>query len=432
MPDGMAAKPQVHVIGAGMAGLSAAVDLAEAGCAVTLYEAAPQAGGRCRSYVDPALGCEIDNGNHLVMSGNRAINRYLALIGASDRLIGPDEARYPFLDRATGERFEVRVNDGPIPWWVFDAKRRVPGSTIADHVAGWRAFVAGPEATVAATIRDRGPLWRGFWEPLTLAAINTQPDRAQMRLLTVVLRETFLKGGRFALPRIAKRSLADTFVDPALARLKALGATVRLSTRVQTLDCEAGRVTGLTVAGEPPIPVAEGEGVVLAVPAPAAAKLLPTLTVPTVGDPILNAHFKLDRPASLPADLPLLGLLDSPVHWIFQRGDLVSLTVSAADGLIDAPAEELARDLWAETAAALNLPPAPIPPHRIVKEKRATFHQTPENVRRRPKTDAGPANLRLAGDWTATGLPATIEGSVTSGATAAASLLGIVRARQIA
>lgn len=425
-------RPRVHVIGAGMAGLSAAVDLASAGLAVTVYEAAPQAGGRCRSYEDPTLGCTIDNGNHLVMSGNRAIARYLDRIGAANRLIGPDEARYPFLDRGTGERFTVHVNRGPIPWWLLRSDRRVPGSSLADHLAGWRAFVAGPDATVADAIPDRGPLWRGFWEPLTLAAINTQPDKAQMRLLAVVLRETFAKGGRYALPRIARHSLADTFVDPALAMLSDAGASIRLGVRVQALEIRDERAAGFALNTGETVTLDPHDGIVLAVPPPAAAKLLPGLTVPTVGDPILNAHFRVGAPVDLPADLPLLGLLGSPVHWIFARDDIVSLTVSAADDLIDAPADGLARLLWSETAAALNLPADPVPPHRIVKEKRATFHQTPENVRRRPATDAGPRNVRLAGDWTATGLPATIEGSVTSGATAAASLLGIVRKRQIA
>src|SRR5271154_7218582 len=123
-------QPITHVIGAGLAGLSAALRLTEAGYRVALYEAGPQAGGRCRSYFDEVLGCRIDNGNHLLMSGNRSALAYLDRIGAADSLAGPDEARFPFVDLETGERWEVVPNDGPLPLWLLDPKRRVPGSKL--------------------------------------------------------------------------------------------------------------------------------------------------------------------------------------------------------------------------------------------------------------------------------------------------------------
>ena len=116
----------VHIIGAGLAGLATAVRLLEQGVRVTLYEATNQAGGRCRSYLDPVLGITIDNGNHLLLSGNRAALGYLDTIGARDRLIGPSSASFPFIDLATHERWTLRANDGIIPWWIFDRNRRVP------------------------------------------------------------------------------------------------------------------------------------------------------------------------------------------------------------------------------------------------------------------------------------------------------------------
>ena len=115
----------VHVVGAGLAGLAASVALADQGHAVTLYDAGPQAGGRCRSYHDPSLEMRIDNGNHLVLSGNRAALGYLDMVGARDRLTGPGKAHFPFVDLATGERWTLRANDGPIPWWILQPTRRV-------------------------------------------------------------------------------------------------------------------------------------------------------------------------------------------------------------------------------------------------------------------------------------------------------------------
>src|SRR5439155_8352480 len=118
----------VHVVGAGLAGLAAAVRLAARGVAVVVHEAAGAAGGRCRSYHDPQLDMVIDNGNHLLLSGNHAALSFLATIGAADRLAGPDAAEFAFIDLATDERWTVRINDGAVLWWLLDARRRPAGT----------------------------------------------------------------------------------------------------------------------------------------------------------------------------------------------------------------------------------------------------------------------------------------------------------------
>src|SRR5258708_18008010 len=114
MPPG-----RVHVVGAGLAGLAAATALAAEGVTVELSEAAGQAGGRCRSYFDPQIGLTIDNGNHLVLSGNRAVNQYLARIGASGRLAGPREAEFPFADAASRAAWPMPPKAGLLAWWVL-------------------------------------------------------------------------------------------------------------------------------------------------------------------------------------------------------------------------------------------------------------------------------------------------------------------------
>ena len=107
----------VHVVGAGLSGLASAVALVGAGATVRVHEAARFAGGRCRSYFEPSLGIAIDNGNHLLLSGNRATLAYLATLGAGDRLAGPQRAEYDFADLASGARWRLRINDGRLPWW---------------------------------------------------------------------------------------------------------------------------------------------------------------------------------------------------------------------------------------------------------------------------------------------------------------------------
>jgi hydroxysqualene dehydroxylase len=134
---------------------------------------------------------------------------------------------------------------------------------------------------------------------------------------------------------------------------------------------------------------------------------------------IINAHFRLDNPARLPGGEPLLGLINGTAQWLIARDDVVSVTVSAADALVDTPAEILLATLWADVARALSVPEMPAPPGRLIKERRATFAQTPENQRRRPGPVTAYRNLFLAGDWTDTGLPASIEGAIRSGRIAA-------------
>ena len=132
----------VHVIGAGLAGLSAATRLAQAGTHVVLHEAGAQAGGRCRSYVDTVLNMPIDNGNHVILSGNRSALSYLQTIGASGRLRGPSAADFHFVDLASRERWKLRLGDGFFPWWIFDDSRRVPNTRMRDYLVLARLMVA--------------------------------------------------------------------------------------------------------------------------------------------------------------------------------------------------------------------------------------------------------------------------------------------------
>src|SRR5215218_8798928 len=123
-----------HIIGAGISGLSAAVRLANAGYLVRVHEATQTTGGRCRSYFDTATNLMIDNGNHLLLSGNHHALAYARSIGTVAGLVGPQRAQFPFADLSTGQRWQLDLGEGRLPLWVFDEGRRVPGTGLVDYL----------------------------------------------------------------------------------------------------------------------------------------------------------------------------------------------------------------------------------------------------------------------------------------------------------
>lgn len=410
------------VVGAGLAGLAAATCLTEAGIAVSIADAAARPGGRCRSYHDPQLGLTIDNGNHLVLSGNEAVARFRRRIGAAVPLAGPDEAAFPFHDFGSGERWTVRINDGPLPWWVLARGRRVPGSRLREYGRLARIAWGSQQDRVADRIAAAGPVWDRLLAPVLLAAMNTDPAASSAALAWNVLRETVARGGRASRPRIAEPTLAAAFVDPAADWLAANGTRIALGRRLKALRFDDDRVAALDWGGEQQA-VAADEAVVLAVPPWIAAALVPGLTVPDEHRAIVNGHFAVTPPAGAP---PLLGLLGGTAEWVFAFPDRISVTVSGADHLADDDREGLAARFWADIQRAYGVDVA-MPPWQIVKEKRATFAATPAQDARRPPARTRWRNLFLAGDWTQTGLPATIEGALRSGERAAALAVGAQR-----
>ena len=450
----------VHVIGAGLAGLSAATRLAERGERVVLHEAAKAAGGRCRSYRDTTLGLDIDNGNHLLLSGNHAAMDYLNRVGGLGAMWIAPEAAFDFVDLRDGKTWRLRPNAGRLPWWVLAPSRRVPNTRAADYLAPLPLLKSGRGTTIGEAMRCDGPLWERLWEPVLLAALNTEPRAGSAALAGKVLRETLGAGGNACRPMVATGGLSAAFVEPALAYLRARGGEARFGVRLRALhvngaalphaevpaigrprstqdgasfeaplreapQVERGgrqRVTALVfVEGEAAI--GPDDRIVLAVPPWVAAEIVPSLSVPTEHRSIVNAHF-----AALPdpAQPPLLGLVGGTTEWLFAYPDRLSVTISAADRLLEVPREELAATIWREIAPLAGRAGGPLPAWQIVREKRATFAATPAMDALRPAARTHFANLALAGDWTDTGLPATIEGAIRSGV-AAADLLQLSR-----
>ncbi len=407
----------VHVVGAGLAGLSAAVQLTCAGQQVRLYESGKQAGGRCRSYHDAALDLEIDNGNHLLLSGNRSALGFVERVGGGAALTTAADSRFDFADLRSGERWQLRPNAGRLPWWIFVPSRRVPGTKASDYLGPIGILRAKPGTTIGDAMSCTGPLYERLWHPVLLAALNTEPRISAADLAAPILRETLGAGGRACRPVIATGGLSAAFIDPALAFLRKAGAEIRYGARLREITHEAERATALSF-GDIRVALAPEDRVVLAVPSWQAADLMPGTTIPDEHRGILNAHFRIAPPPGMPL---LLGLVGSVSEWLFAYPDRLSVTISAGDRLFDTPREDLARRIWAEIVQVTGLA-AEMPRWQIVKERRATFAATPAQAAKRPAAKTRFANLVLAGDWTATGLPATIEGAIRSGEKAASLL----------
>jgi squalene-associated FAD-dependent desaturase len=403
----------VHIVGAGLAGLAAAIRLVRSPVTVVLHEATAHPGGRCRSYFDRTIGMTIDNGNHLVLSGNRAVLGFTQAVGSSSGLVGPQVAEFPFVDLACNERWTLRINDG-LPWWIFDADLRVPDTHLGDYLRLARLLWVPNDVSVEEFIDCSGPLYDRLVRPLLLAALNIEPREGSAVLASAVLRETLARGGKACRPLIAREGLGGVFIEPAMKHLNARNANVRLEHELRALRFAGGRVSELDFGAET-VRLDADDAVILAVPAHAAAALVPGLQTPEGYRAIANAHFRIDVPAEIP---PMIGVINGTVEWVFAFADRLSVTISNADRLMDVPRAMLAQTIWQEVCQVTGIA-AELPSWQIVRERRATFAATPEENAKRPAARTRWNNLFLAGDWTATGLPATLESAVRSGNRAA-------------
>jgi squalene-associated FAD-dependent desaturase len=413
----------VHIIGAGISGLSAAVRLANGGFKVHVHEATQQAGGRCRSYFDAATNLTIDNGNHLLLSGNRHAVAYARSIGTEAGLVGPKSAQFPFVDLSTGQRWQLDLGDGRLPTWVFDEARRVPDTGLLDYLALMPLIWASPSKLVGDAIPCEGTLYQRLVQPLLLAALNVDPPEGSAGLAGAIVRETLLAGGQACRPLIAREGLSAVLVEPAIKLLQDKGASIQFGHELRAFTMSAGKVSELGF-GDDTIAVGPDDAVVMAVPPRPAASLLPGLKTPSKFRAIVNAHFRFDPPKGQP---PILGVVGGLVEWLFAFPQRLSITISNGDRLVDMPREELAQAIWRDICKAAGVQ-GELPPWQIVRERRATFEATPEQNALRPGPTTNWKNLFLAGDWTDTGLPATIEGSVRSGDRAADLVLAMRQA----
>lgn len=406
----------LHVIGAGIAGLACAVSATQAGHKVVLYEATKHAGGRCRSFLDTQLGMTVDNGSHAVLGANPAVFQYLKLIGADDELVAVEETgAIPFIDVKTGERWTLKPDDGLAPTWIFDKSRRAPGTRPLDYICGIKLLAAGKERTVSSVMPSSGTGWDRFWEPLSTAIMNTEADQASAHLLGQALWQAIKTRSGGLKSYVPRQSLDQTFITPALKYLKTSNAIFNLNSPLVSLSGDQ-RVTELQFRSST-LSLSPDDTVVAALPpwSVAIGHVLPSTFNPRPS-PIVNVHYEVDPSLEHPA---MTGITGGTAQWAFTRPGLISVTVSADQDLAGLDQKDIADRLWQDVQAAFTLGEISLPSHRVIVERRATPVQDPAFVSDRPGPQTSLSNLFLAGDWTDTGLPCTLESAVRSGFKAA-------------
>ena len=408
------------------------------GARVTLVERRPFLGGRAFSFTDAASGREIDNGQHVFLGCCRAYIGLLRLLGTLDTTTLQPRLDVLVRDRA-GRTGHLRAAPLPAPLHLGASFAAYPHLSARERAAAVRALLALIALRPSARDRLDGITfaeWLGrhgqseaavarFWDLIVLPTCNDRSDRVSAALAGFVFQEGFLRttrGSAIGWPRVGLTRV----VDPAARTF---------------LEARGGRVvTGRGVAGAGPegVDMRDGEridadGVVLAMPPRMAHEVAPEALPAEPGlnaSPIVNVHLWYDRPVM---DEPFAAIIDSPAQWVFNRTAMgdggaehhLAVSISGARHEIEVPRAELAASIRAEVESLYpRARSAELVASAVVKEPRATFAAAPGQASRRPGTATPVPGVALAGAWTATGWPATMEGAVRSGIRAARHLLG--------
>jgi hydroxysqualene dehydroxylase len=423
----MTRQPRVAVVGAGLAGLTAGLALAKRGWRVDLYERSRLLGGKTTSFeVD---GHEVDCGQHVVLACCTATLELIEELGLTDSLHVQPRFEATVLSRRRRPA-TLRASDLPAPLHLLAGFARYPHLTTLDRVLVGRALFAArtdlaPEGTMAAWLRRHHQsvrAMRAFWEPFLVPALNAPLDRVSAQMGVFVIRTAFLgdrDAARIAYLKVPLARLAEA----AAARLDG----VHLRQAVVGLHRQGDRVSGVKLSGGAG---AACDACVIAVPPARLQAILGDAPAAGVDGleafeamPIVDVHLWYDRPV-LGCDFA--ALLDSPVQWVFEKSPgYVCCSLSAADDLVQRPERELVDLGRSELAAVLpQAARARLLSGAATRDPEATFIPAPDV--RRPGPATALSNLVIAGAWTDTGWPATIESAVRSGRTAALTLFSNV------
>ena len=444
---------RVVVIGGGLAGLAAACDLAQAGLPVTVLERRPFLGGRAYSFLDGRSGQEADNGQHVFLRCCREYMAFLERLGVLGHTRLQRRLRLPVIDKLTGTSV-LRAGRAPPPLHLLGSFLRYRPLSLGEKLLTAYALFRlngldrsrHPEldqVPFAEWLRAHGQtrhIMRVFWDLIVRPTLNEELDAVSTDLAAMVFQVGFLRDAEASAIGYSQVGLSTLVEGAAREFLAAWGGEVRTGTAARGLALSGGRVTGVALEGGETLPA---EAVVSAVPPDALLALLPPALAGEpffrrLGQfrfsPIVNVHLWYERPVMRHE---FAAFLNSSLQWLFNKTQMwgrpgpvqqLDISLSAAHLWAEWPGRDLIEVMSKEVAAFFpRARTTALAYALVVKQPQATFSPRPGVRRLRPGPVAPLPGLFLAGDWTDTGWPATMESAVRSGRAAAASLLAYLR-----
>lgn len=418
---------QCLIIGGGLAGLTAASILSSKNLSVTLIESSPKLGGRTYSFKDTETGTEIDNGQHIMMGCYKETLSFLKLIGAENNFNYQTNLLFKFIDRNKNQ-FQLNAAEAFYPFNLFLAIINYDVLNFSDKIFFIIFLLKLPllskntlrKITVNEWLENENQsssIIKNFWEILCVGALNTNLEKASALVFYNVLIQIFFKGNFASTIILPKYGLSDSIIYPASLFIEKNGGTIIPSESIKEIIIKNQKVVSVKSDKNT---YNNFEYVISAIPLYALDKIIPRknldIDLELEYSTILNIHLWL-KENNLREKF--YGLLDSSLHWIFVKEKHINIVISDANYLIDKTKEEIIKFVTDELVQYTTIKEEDIQQYKIIKEKRATFVPSVSNLYKRPNSKTIIKNLFLAGDWTNTGLPSTIESAVKSGRLAA-------------
>jgi len=401
----------VYIIGAGLSGLSASTHGVVKNFNIKLFESSNLVGGRCRSFFEKKLGIEIDNGNHLVFSANENFYELCTIINSTKKIqILPPNLE--FFDLKKNLYWNLDLSKINVLKMFSRKNNLIPHTNIFDYLSFLKFLYVKQKKTVSELV-GKSKIFKTLWDPLTLGVMNTSSQNASAKILSNVLKKTLFRGSKYCNIYQPQKNWDDTIIKPCTQFLESRGCKINLKKRLRKLDVKDEFVSCLYF-NDNKLEIKKDDLVVLAIPPSNFKKFFPEYEVPTEYNSIINIHYVLPKKIQKKFSQKIIGFINTHSHWLFLKNDHISVTISNANYLNNFDSNEIANIIWKEICSYMKIKIS-IPGFQVVKEKKATVVQSPENFNLVKKLNNLPKNLKISGDWTQSELPCTIEGSILSG-----------------